>query len=135
MTGYQPIVIPFNYRGIHLVEYPGIEPGVPEGGGFTVHCITIDASTPMKVRYLPRIGSTCNFPIAFRRQLSKTWWSLKESNLLPATPLNNGYQVTAGNGEQAPIIFNTLQTMSVPALSRRYGKVCIKAYSARDLFH
>jgi len=30
-----------------LVEYPGIEPGVPEGGGFTVHCITIDASTPL----------------------------------------------------------------------------------------
>ena len=29
-----------------LVEYPGIEPGVPKGGGFTVHCITIDASTP-----------------------------------------------------------------------------------------
>ena len=29
-----------------LVEYPGIEPGVPLGGGFTVHCITIDASTP-----------------------------------------------------------------------------------------
>ena len=29
-----------------MVEYPGIEPGVPEGGGFTVHCITIDASTP-----------------------------------------------------------------------------------------
>jgi hypothetical protein len=76
MTGYQPIVIPFNYRGIHwctnlelnqdstdyestalplsywcinLVEYPGIEPGMPEGGGFTVHCITIDASTPYLV--------------------------------------------------------------------------------------
>jgi len=30
------------------VEYPGIEPGVPEGGGFTVHCITIDASTPYR---------------------------------------------------------------------------------------
>lgn len=30
----------------YLVEYPGIEPGVPLGGGFTVHCITIDASTP-----------------------------------------------------------------------------------------
>ena len=29
------------------MEYPGIEPGVPEGGGFTVHCITIDASTPL----------------------------------------------------------------------------------------
>jgi hypothetical protein len=31
------------------------------------------------------------------------WWSLKESNLLPATPLDNGYRVTAGNGGQAPI--------------------------------
>ena len=30
----------------NLVEHPGIEPGVPEGGGFTVHCITIDASAP-----------------------------------------------------------------------------------------
>jgi len=29
-----------------LVECTGIEPVVPEGGGFTVHCITIDASTP-----------------------------------------------------------------------------------------
>jgi hypothetical protein len=29
-----------------MVEIPGIEPGVPEGGGFTVHCITIDASSP-----------------------------------------------------------------------------------------
>jgi hypothetical protein len=34
---------------LNLVEYPGIEPGVPEGGGFTVHCITIDASTPYLV--------------------------------------------------------------------------------------
>ncbi len=31
-----------------------------------------------------------------------TWWSLMESNHLPATPLNNGYRVTAGNGGQAP---------------------------------
>jgi hypothetical protein len=29
-----------------LVEITGIEPVVPEGGGFTVHCITIDASSP-----------------------------------------------------------------------------------------
>ena len=29
-----------------MVEYPGIEPGVRKRGGFTVHCITIDASTP-----------------------------------------------------------------------------------------
>jgi hypothetical protein len=28
------------------VETTGIEPVVPEGGGFTVHCITIDASSP-----------------------------------------------------------------------------------------
>ena len=28
------------------MEYPGIEPGVYKDGGFTVHCITIDASTP-----------------------------------------------------------------------------------------
>ena len=47
MTGYQPIVIPFNYRGIF-------------------------------------------------------WWTLIESNYLPATPLINGYRVTAGNGEQDP---------------------------------
>ena len=33
----------------NLVEIPGIEPGVPEGGGFTVHCITIDASSPYLV--------------------------------------------------------------------------------------
>ena len=26
MTGYQPIVIPFNYRGIYLVQPTGIEP-------------------------------------------------------------------------------------------------------------
>ena len=30
----------------YLVENTGIEPVVPEGGGFTVHCITIDASSP-----------------------------------------------------------------------------------------
>jgi hypothetical protein len=36
----------------NLVEYPGIEPGVPEDGGFTVHCITIDASTPLCVNTL-----------------------------------------------------------------------------------
>ena len=30
----------------YLVEITGIEPVVPEGGGFTVHCITIDASSP-----------------------------------------------------------------------------------------
>jgi hypothetical protein len=29
-----------------MVENTGIEPVVPEGGGFTVHCITIDASSP-----------------------------------------------------------------------------------------
>ena len=33
-----------------------------------------------KVRYLPRIGSTCNFLIAFRRQLSETWCSNWDSN-------------------------------------------------------
>ena len=30
----------------NMVENTGIEPVVPEGGGFTVHCITIDASSP-----------------------------------------------------------------------------------------
>ena len=29
-----------------MVEYPGIEPGVVKTGGFTIHCITVDASTP-----------------------------------------------------------------------------------------
>ena len=29
-----------------LVEITGIEPVVPEGGGFTIHGITIDASSP-----------------------------------------------------------------------------------------
>ena len=29
-----------------------------------------------------------------------------ESNHLPATPLNNGYRVTAGNGEQAPKLYH-----------------------------
>ena len=28
------------------MEYPGIEPGVVKTGGFTIHCITVDASTP-----------------------------------------------------------------------------------------
>ena len=43
-------------------------------------------------------------PIALAIELQEEiWWSLKESNLLPATPLNNGYRVTAGNGGQAPI--------------------------------
>ena len=32
-----------------LVEILGIEPSVPEGGGFTVHGITIDASSPKLV--------------------------------------------------------------------------------------
>jgi hypothetical protein len=30
-----------------MVEYPGIEPGVRKRGGFTIHCITVDASTPL----------------------------------------------------------------------------------------
>ena len=38
------LTISFSLR--NLVECTGIEPVVPEGGGFTVHCITIDASTP-----------------------------------------------------------------------------------------
>jgi hypothetical protein len=38
-----------SYCGINLVEITGIEPVVPEGGGFTVHCITIDASSPLLV--------------------------------------------------------------------------------------
>ena len=29
------------------MEYPGIEPGVVKTGGFTIHCITVDASTPL----------------------------------------------------------------------------------------
>jgi hypothetical protein len=37
-----------------------------------------------------------------------------ESNHLPATPLNNDYRVTAGNGEQAPIIVNTLSAALQP---------------------
>ena len=53
IAGYQPTVIPFNYRGI-------------------------------------------------------IWWSLMESNHLPTAPLNNGYRVTAGNGEQAPNLSHTL---------------------------
>ena len=31
MTGYQPIVIPFNYPGINLVEAVGFEPTDPFG--------------------------------------------------------------------------------------------------------
>ena len=31
------------------MEITGIEPVVPEGGGFTVHCITIDASSPFTI--------------------------------------------------------------------------------------
>jgi len=55
----------------------------------------------LKIRYLPRIGSTCNFLIAF----SANFQNLVECDrieLLAATPLNNGYQVTAGNGEHTP---------------------------------
>ena len=32
----------------NMVGRSGIEPDVPEGGGFTVRCITIDASDPTK---------------------------------------------------------------------------------------
>jgi hypothetical protein len=35
----------------NLVEILGIEPSMPEGGGFTVHCITIDASSPLYFPY------------------------------------------------------------------------------------
>jgi hypothetical protein len=38
-----------------------------------------------------------------------------ESNHLPATPLNNGYRVTAGNGEQAPKLSHTLTNVSYKA--------------------
>ena len=38
------------------------------------------------------------------------WWILMESNHLPATPLINGYRVTAGNGGQDP---NTLFPMCI----------------------
>jgi hypothetical protein len=68
-----------------MVDAAGVEPAVPEGGGFTVHW---------------------GYQFSYT---SKFWWSLMESNHLPATPLNNGYRVTAGNGEQAPIICNTLR--------------------------
>ena len=34
-----------------LVENTGIEPVVPEDGGFTIHCITIDASSPLLVTH------------------------------------------------------------------------------------
>jgi hypothetical protein len=46
-------VLPWNC----LVEYPGIEPGVPKGVGFTVRCITIDASTP----YCLTLSRLCRF--------------------------------------------------------------------------
>ena len=40
------VTLPVCLPGCNLVENTGIEPVVPEGGGFTVHCITIDASSP-----------------------------------------------------------------------------------------
>jgi hypothetical protein len=39
------------------VEYPGIEPGMSKDGGFTVHCITVDASTP----YCLTLSRLCRF--------------------------------------------------------------------------
>ena len=47
----------------NLVEITGIEPVVTEVGGFTVHCITIDASSPLF--WCPRSDSNRH---AFRRQ-------------------------------------------------------------------
>jgi hypothetical protein len=81
MTGYQPIVIPFNYPGIYGA------PSVIRTRGFQ----------DLQSRALGHsaIGAY-------------NWWSLMESNHLPATPLNNGYRVTAGNGEQAPKLSHTL---------------------------
>ena len=44
--GPKPSDIPLAEQPIKLVGNTGIEPVVPLGGGFTVHCITIDASSP-----------------------------------------------------------------------------------------
>ena len=63
---------------VFLVDAAGVEPAVPGAAD------------------LQSTGVT-NFPTH-----PKTWWSLIESNYLPTTPLDNGYRVTAGNGEQAP---------------------------------
>ena len=38
---------PLCHPYIDLVEHPGIEPGMSKDGGFTVHCITVDASAPL----------------------------------------------------------------------------------------
>jgi hypothetical protein len=40
----------------NLVECTGIEPVVPEGGGVTDRCITIDASTPLFVFTTPSVS-------------------------------------------------------------------------------
>ena len=65
-----------------MVEYPGIEPGVPEGGGFTVHCITIDASTPM---FGAVDGNRTHLSLAdnespSQRATTAYWYSVRDSN-------------------------------------------------------
>ena len=50
-----------SYTRITLVEITGIEPVVALAGGFTVHCITVDASSPNMVPQgrleLPRLST------------------------------------------------------------------------------
>ena len=47
------------------MEITGIEPVVPEGGGFTVHCITIDASSPI----IGALGETRTLSLRLLRPL------------------------------------------------------------------
>ncbi len=44
---------------------------------------------------------------------------------LGATLLNNAYRVTAGNGEQAPLICNTLPAMRSGLASGASGRECV----------
>ena len=71
MTGYQPIVIPFNYPGI----FGGSKENRTPINGVTSHRTNHYTMKPNLVQ-IDRI------------------------ELLAATPLNNGHRVTAGDGEQ-----------------------------------
>ena len=74
------LYLPLHYNEINLVDRGRIElplkrckrPVLP---------LSLTAHYKTKVRYSPRIGSTCYFPIAFRLSTFKTWCVRKDSNL------------------------------------------------------
>jgi hypothetical protein len=54
ISGCKPDVFPLALTARNLVGCTGIEPVVPEDGGFTVHCITIDAYNPYRNNFCRR---------------------------------------------------------------------------------